>query len=104
MASEKTMNETSSRIDLIYFDACPHAEAARDNLNGALEALGLEADWTEWVQDRPEAPDWVRAFPSPTVLVNRRNVAGFAGAADGFTCAADGAPSSALIRQALAEI
>ncbi len=92
---------TTPRIDLVYFEGCPHTETARTNLSRALDALSLPAEWEEWSQGGAEIPDWASGYPSPTVLVNGNDVAGFSGEAEGRCCAVGGAPSPKLIRDAL---
>lgn len=90
-------------VELIYFDGCPNVDAARDHLRQALAAARLPAIWQEWNQHDAQAPDRVRQFGSPTVLVDGRDVtcadAGVAAAA----CRADGAPSTETIRTAVAQ-
>lgn len=85
-------------VDLIYFDGCPNAEAARTN----LRALMLEEPWREWNLSSPETPERFRCFGSPTVLVDGRDVTGQAGGTAAMACRADGAPSLDNIRKALA--
>jgi hypothetical protein len=87
-------------IDLIFFDSCPHVDAARANLRAALAAAGLAPAWHERNQTDPAlASEW-RRFPSPTVLVNSVDVAG-PSTASGSACCAAGAPTVAMIRSAL---
>jgi mercuric ion transport protein len=63
-------------VELVYDADCPHVSAARENLLRAFAAAGLEARWREWRSDDPDAPDHVRGFGSPTILVDRVDVAG----------------------------
>lgn len=88
-------------IELVYFEGCPHAEAARSNVQAALEGLAVPVEVTEWDQLAPGAPDRIKRYGSPTVLVNGRDVAGV-GEGAGATCCAAGAPSVDTIRTALA--
>ncbi len=88
-------------IDLIYFSGCPNAEAARANLRAALEAARLPAAWHEWNLDEPHAPECVRQYGSPTILVNGRDVAGPNSGGLGRACRTDGAPSIHVILSAL---
>lgn len=85
------------RIELVYFDGCPNADRARENLRTALEG----EPWTEWNVSSDETPDYFRRYASPTVLVDGRDVTGEAGQSTAMACRADGAPSPELIRQAL---
>lgn len=92
------------KIELVYFEGCPNAEPARRNLKKAFEAAGIEAQWTEWDQKDKAAPDYVRQYGSPTILVNGKDIMG----GPGDCCAPDscriyegGAPSVEKIREAL---
>lgn len=96
------MTETETPvIDLVYFAGCPNADEARANLKGVLGSLGLPGDWREWVQDEEDTPSWVRALPSPTILIGGRNVLRTAPGVKGPACASGGAPPAEAIRQAL---
>jgi len=88
-------------IELIYFEGCPNVGAARGNLRSALDMLGLAHEWTEWDLEAPEAPDRVRGYGSPTVLVNGLDVTGAAEGPAGLACSAAGAPQVESIRAAL---
>jgi hypothetical protein len=88
-------------LELVYVEGCPNVAAARENLRRALRAAARPAIWREWEQSDPTAPARVRAHPSPTVLVNGRDVAGEAPEASAPACRAGGAPSVDLIRGAL---
>ncbi len=91
-------------IELIYFDGCPCVDDARANLQQALQAARLPAQWTEWEQNDPAAPARVKQYGSPTVLVNGRNVTGDEEGVDASACCADGAPALETIQAALAQI
>jgi hypothetical protein len=90
-----------TRIELVYFGACPHTEAARVNLRAALASARVGSHWTEWNQDEPTTPNRFRAHPSPTVLVNGRDVASGGQPVEAPACRASGAPSVAEIAAAL---
>jgi hypothetical protein len=94
------MNPT---IELIYFEGCPNAEPARENLRQAILALGLPNDWQEWEQGDPQVPEYVKQHGSPTILVNGRDVTGDEASVGGAACRADGAPSADTIRAAIEE-
>lgn len=64
------------KIELVYFEGCPNADAARDNLRKACMELGLRADWQEWNQSNDAAPAHIKTFGSPSILVNGRDVTG----------------------------
>lgn len=63
-------------VELIYDRECPNALDARANLVKALAASGREAQWTEWDRSAPDSPPHVRGYGSPTILVDRKDVAG----------------------------
>jgi hypothetical protein len=63
-------------VELVYLEGCPHAAAARDNLRRALRAAARLTIWREWELNDRAAPARVRTLPSPTVLVNGRDVTG----------------------------
>ena len=87
-------------IELVYFHGCPNAETARSNVRAAMKGLAVPAELTEWDQLAPGAPDRIKRYGSPTVLVNGRDITGV-GEGAGATCRADGAPSVAAVRAAL---
>ncbi len=89
------------KLELIYFQSCPHVAEARANLHSALVAARMNVPVEEWDRDDPDAPDYVRGHASPTILVNGRDVSGDAPAAAAASCRAAGAPSVETIRQAL---
>ena len=64
------------KIELIYFDGCPNADPARENLKKAFVAAGIEEPWGEWEQNNPDAPDYVQQYGSPTILVDGKDIAG----------------------------
>ena len=63
-------------VELIYDRDCPNVLDARANLVKALTASGREARWTEWDRSAPDGPPHVRGYGSPTILVDRKDVAG----------------------------
>lgn len=88
-------------IELVYFDDCPHVEAARRRLGEILASLGLPGRWREWNLDDPAAPARLRGLPSPTVLVDGANVMAGVEKGRGPACAPGGAPPAHRIRDAL---
>lgn len=90
------------RVALVYFEGCPHVQAARLHLSSALVQAGFPAEWTEWDQASPETPVELRGYGSPTVFVNGADVLG-GFPASGLACAASGAPSIEVIVAALRE-
>jgi len=98
MGKRTDMNGCS--IELIYFDGCPNAERARENLRTVLG----DDSWTEWNLSSANTPKRFRRYGSPTVLVDGRDVTGDNGGTDGMACRADGAPSPELIREVLSSL
>src|SRR5579883_2781976 len=64
------------QVELIYDPDCPAAPQARENLRAAMLRAGLAPRWVEWERSSPDAPERVRAYGSPTILINGRDVAG----------------------------
>ncbi len=62
-------------VELIYDTNCPNVKDARAQLLRALAATGLSPHWQEWDRGAPESPSRVRAYGSPTILVNGQDVA-----------------------------
>jgi len=98
----------SPRLELVYFPGCPNVDAARASLRAALTAAGMAAVWREWNRDDPATPEALRAFGSPTVLVDGRDVSPGDADTGGACCRVyeDEAglrawPSEAMIRAAL---
>ncbi len=85
------------RIELVYFDGCPNASKARDNLREAVDASGQGATLSEWDHMAESTQADYRRFGSPTVLVNGEDVTGQNVGADAMACRADGVPSVATI-------
>lgn len=64
------------QVELIYDSDCPAAPQARENLREAMLRAGLTPRWVEWERSSPDARGRVRAYGSPTILVDGRDVAG----------------------------
>ncbi len=88
------------RIDLVYFEGCPHAEAARQRLREALASLGSSVQWDEWDTQDTATPAHLRGYSSPSVLVNGADVERKA-PTSGAGCAVGGGPSVQTLRGAL---
>jgi len=73
-------------IDLIYDADCPNVESARAQIRKALADAELPEQWREWERSMPDAPDFVRRYGSPTILVNGSDVAGLDADADASCC------------------
>ncbi|MDQ3427110.1 MAG: hypothetical protein M3477_04700 [Gemmatimonadota bacterium] len=92
--------ERTADVELVYFTGCPHVEAARRTIRGALALEQLPLVWREWNQHDPAAPARVQRYGSPTVLVGGQDVTG-AAKADAAACRADGIPAQETIRAAV---
>jgi mercuric ion transport protein len=95
-------------IELVYDADCPNIEAARAQLEAACHQAGVPPRWQEWDRADESAPDYVRNYGSPTILVNGEDVAG-SNSVDGSSCrlyrkhdgSVSGAPAVAQIVQAI---
>ena len=88
------------RMELVYFEGCPHADTARSRLRKAMTAAGLEPQWDEWDTGRETTPSTYRRFGSPTILLDGRDISGGA-EGSGLGCVIAGAPPVATIVGAL---
>lgn len=89
-------------IRLLYFKSCPNVDAARSSLRAALAQAGLPLHWIETDIEAPDCPPDLRTFPSPTVLVEGRDVSGGRQAPGGAgACRMGGAPSVEAISRTL---
>lgn len=64
------------KVELIYDTDCPNVKRARAQLLRSFSEAGIQLQWQEWDRSSPESPAYVRAYGSPTVLVNDQDVAG----------------------------
>lgn len=64
----------SPMIDLIYDRDCPNAEPCRAVLRSALSEVGMPQSWREWDRNASDTPAEYRAFGSPTLLVDGRDI------------------------------
>jgi len=62
--------KAADRISLLFFEGCPHADAARNGLRDALRLLGLPEQWEELDLASPQCPEHLHGFPSPTILID----------------------------------
>lgn len=88
------------RIDLLYFEGCPHAEAAREHIREALVSLASAVVWNEWDTAADSTPEHLRGYASPTVLVNGIDVQRKL-PTSGAGCAVGGGPTLEAVRAAL---
>jgi hypothetical protein len=73
------------KVELIYDDACPNVEAARQQLRRAFQELGQSPAWQEWDRGAPSSPAHARQYGSPTILVDGKDVSS-ASPSDGADC------------------
>ena len=92
---------TARSIELVYFEGCPNAQQARENLRSALESVGEPPRWDEWDLASETTPERYRRHGSPTVLVDGEDVTGDGAEAGAMACRAGGAPSIAAIAEHL---
>jgi len=83
----------TSRIELIYFEGCPNAIQARENIRAAASAAGRTLEWAEWDLMEEATPEHYKRHGSPTVLVDGHDVTGDGPGNQAMACRADGAPS-----------
>jgi len=97
-------------VELIYFRECPNISLARERLLQAFSAVGITPQWQEWERNDSASPAHARAYGSPTILVNGRDVTGMAPSSDNasvcrvyahVSSATDGAPNVDAIAAAL---
>jgi hypothetical protein len=97
------------RVQLLYFPGCPNAGGARAALLRSLAACGQPPDIEEVDVTVPGTPEHLRAWGSPTILIDGADVGGerepsgpacrlYGGAEPG----ARGVPPEAAIRAAIA--
>ncbi len=94
----------SVTVDFIHDPECPNVKAARTNLMSAFSRAGVAPRWTEHVAGAAETPAELRAFGSPTILVDGHDVAGDAPTSARSCRRYDGSgvPSVSQIAEALA--
>jgi len=89
-------------IELVYFEGCPNALTARENIRAAVaEAFSEPVEWSEWDLMAESTPEVFKRFGSPTVLVDGHDVTGDGPGNNAMACRADGAPSVAVIAASL---
>ncbi|MCH7807246.1 MAG: hypothetical protein IH995_08955 [Proteobacteria bacterium] len=66
------------KIQLLYFPGCPNVEETREVLRKALENLALGgADIEDVNVHNKWTPEALRNYPSPTILVDGKDIEGF---------------------------
>ena len=69
-------SKTMIKVELIYDSDCPNVEPAREAIKQALTQAGLDAKWCEWDRADVKSPEYVQRYGSPTILVDRKDIAG----------------------------
>ena len=92
----------TERVELVYFEGCPHVAEARGEVGRALRQCGLPPTWREWDTTNPDTPAPLTGYGSPTVLVDGRDVTGGT-SGSGIGCVVAGAPRAEVIIAALKE-
>lgn len=64
------------RVEFVCERTCPFVRGTRRQLIEAFRAAGIPPRWTEWEVSDPRAPERVRRFGSPTILVDGQDIAG----------------------------
>lgn len=86
------------QIELVYFDGCPNAVKARENIRAAVaEVFAQPIEWAEWDLMADSTPEDFKRYGSPTVLVDGHDVTGDGPSNNAMACRADGAPSIDVI-------
>lgn len=75
-ARSTTVNAAQPKIELLGFPDCPNTPALRDNLKAALAAVGKGWTFTDTDQEKLPEGDLRRGWPTPTILVNGRDLFG----------------------------
>jgi mercuric ion transport protein len=84
------------KVEFIYDPDCPNVAESRAHLLRAFAETGISPRWVEWSSDSAEAPAYARAFGSPTLLVNGRDVAEQTSAHGNACCRLYADPSGTL--------
>lgn len=104
------MSARRPRIEILTFEGCPNAETTRARIRAALQAEAMDADVVEVAVETVEAAQELRFLGSPSVRVNGHDVEASAERRTGYglmcrtyreDSTIDGAPSAALIREAI---
>ena len=90
----------TTRMELVYFEGCPHADAARSRLREAMTVVGLDPKWDEWDTGRDTTPGAYRRYGSPTILLDGHDI-GDGAEGSGMGCVVGGGPALATIVGAL---
>lgn len=70
------MNTAQPAIELLGFPGCPNTPELRDSLRSALASIGQGWTFKDTDQERLPEDDLRRGYPTPTILVNGRDLFG----------------------------
>lgn len=71
------LNKCSIEIQLLYFPGCPHLPKTRRTLHKALETLALKNVLVKEIDvSTAGCPSFYKNWPSPSVLINSRDIDG----------------------------
>lgn len=69
------MTTVGPTVEIVWEEGCPNVDAARDVVREALRRAELPEQWREWDRGDAETPVEIRGYGSPTILVDRVDVA-----------------------------
>lgn len=101
--------KTMKTVELLVAPDCPNVPAARSELRRAMKQAGLRPVWTERDVTSAGAPERIRGFGSPTILVDGKDVSGAASSEGTASCrvylgsAVRGVPARATLVRALTD-
>ena len=90
----------TQRVELVFFEGCPHVAEARRRLRSALSQAGIPPHWDEWDTGKAGTPKSYLKFGSPTILIDGKDISGGT-EGSGLGCVLDGGPEVAVIVEAL---
>jgi len=73
-------------VELIYDSDCPNITEARAQLLRAFARVEIPPRWQEWERGNSESPVYVRAYGSPTILINGEDVVDALPSTEGNCC------------------
>lgn len=85
-------------VELIYDQTCPNVEGARQALLRAFAQIGRTPRWVEWERSASDSPSYVRAYGSPTILIDGEDVSPASVEPGGDSCRLYTDTSGSLLR------
>ena len=74
------------KIELLTDKDCPNVMSARGQLKKALKQFELEPAWQEYQIGAPSVPAYMHGLGSPSILINKKDVAGGEATEDNNCC------------------